>query len=96
MIQQRRRAVLIDQRDSVLTVLEHVAAGELADTGREQQTALEAIPQYHKVARWELCPGEVIYKYGQPMGYAIRHIQAGQWVHTHNAGSKLLEEGEKE
>lgn len=91
-IQQRRKAVLISEQDSVLTVLEDVASGELVDAGSEQLIALEQIPQYHKIARWELQPGEQIYKYGQPMGYATTLIRAGQWIHTHNVNSKPLEE----
>lgn len=83
----KRRAVLIDQKDNVLTVLEPVAAGEVAGDGAEAVAAVEPIPQYHKIARQRIACGQRIYKYGQVMGYATADIEAGQWVHTHNVDS---------
>lgn len=87
----KRKAVLIEEKDSVLTVLEAVAAGQWVSTGREELLAVEEIPQYHKIARREIKKGQQIYKYGQPMGYATRDIAVGQWVHTHNAASEQPE-----
>lgn len=83
----KRKAVLIQENDTVLTVLEPVQAGEEVNAGTEELVALEEIPQYHKIARVEMKRGDVIYKYGQPMGYATTDIGIGQWVHTHNADS---------
>ena len=85
------KAVLITEQDTVLTVLEEVKPGEYADTGSEKVMAQENIPQYHKIARFDICRGDRIYKYGQPMGYAIMDIKQGQWVHTHNADSEQPE-----
>lgn len=87
----KRRAVLIDEKDNVLTVLDPVAAGEWVSTGGEELLAVEEIPQYHKIARREIKRGQQIYKYGQPMGYATADITTGQWVHTHNAASEQPE-----
>ncbi len=87
----KRKAVLIEETDSVLTVLEPVSAGEWVSAGGEALLAVEEIPQYHKIARWEIKSGQPIYKYGQPMGYATADIGAGQWVHTHNAASERPE-----
>lgn len=88
----KRKAVRITERDNVLTVLEPVCAGDVVGTGTEAVAALEAIPQYHKIASVEIRRGEVLYKYGQPMGYATADIRMGQWVHTHNADSVRPEE----
>ncbi len=90
----KKKAVRIEENDTVLTVLEAVQAGETASTGTEDITALEDIPQYHKITRRAMKRGEIIYKYGQPMGYAAADIAAGQWVHTHNADSEPPEGGE--
>lgn len=95
MLQERQKAILIDQRDSVLTVLQYVTAGTSVLAGTEQLVALEDIPQYHKIARQKLQPGDVIYKYGQPMGYATTLIEKGQWIHTHNASSRPIEKENK-
>src|SRR4051794_34734371 len=43
-------------------------------------TAREAIPQSHKVALRDLAQGEPVLRYGTPIGYANRAIQAGEWV----------------
>lgn len=84
-------AVLIDEKDNVLTVLEHVAAGDAVSDGNGMVIAVEEIPVYHKIARQNLCCGDVLYKYGQPMGYATENIEKGAWVHTHNADSEQPE-----
>lgn len=86
-------AVLIDEKDNVLTVLEDVKAGEWAGTDREKIQAGEDIPCYHKIARWDVAKGEALYKYGQQMGYALTDIAKGDWVHTHNADSEMPVEG---
>lgn len=90
--QMKRKAVLIQENDTVLTVLEPVQASEVVTAGTEELIAMEDIPQYHKIARVEMRRGDVIYKYGQPMGYATADIGIGQWVHTHNADSVQPEE----
>ena len=82
-----KKAVLIEEKDNVLTVLEDILPGEWVGTGTETIQAMEGIPLYHKIARSDIAEGEVLYKYGQPMGYALCDIRKGQWVHTHNADS---------
>lgn len=91
MAQGKKKAVLIEAIDNVLTVLEPVQAGDVVSTGIEDVKSLEEIPQYHKIARANVKRGAVLYKYGQPMGYATADIVKGQWVHTHNADSEQPE-----
>ena len=91
MEQRKKKAVLIEALDNVLTVLEPVQAGDVVSTGMEDVSALEEIPQYHKIARTDVKRGAILYKYGQPMGYATADIAKGQWVHTHNADSEQPE-----
>lgn len=87
------KAILIEANDNVWTVLEPVKAGEIVSAGTEEICSQEEIPQYHKIARMDIPCGSVVYKYGQPMGYATADIQKGQWVHTHNADSEPPEGG---
>ena len=42
------------------------------------------IPSGHKVAVTQIAKGEVVVKYGQPIGLATAEIKAGQHVHLHN------------
>jgi len=41
----------------------------------------EKVPQAHKVALVDLAEGEAVRRYNVPIGYALRAIPAGSWVH---------------
>jgi altronate hydrolase len=57
---------------------------------------LDAVQQGHKIARSAISPGEPILKWGQPIGFATRAIEAGRWVHSHNmAIGELSQEYDK-
>lgn len=80
-----RNAVRIDASDNVATVLRDV--GERERIGWEEDSELvarEFIPEGHKVALVEIAEGQVVRKYGHPIGRAGRTIPAGCHVHTHN------------
>lgn len=47
------------------------------------------IPQGHKMALTPLKPGDMVIKYGFPIGQATREIQPGDWVHSHNLKTNL-------
>jgi altronate hydrolase len=81
----KRNAVQIHPSDNVATVLCDVAAGaSVSWDGEESITARESVPEGHKLALGEISPGEVVRKYGHPIGKADRAIAAGEHVHTHN------------
>jgi hypothetical protein len=78
-------AILIDGRDDVATLLCEVADHEPVAWGREGYVvARGAIPEGHKVALHDIARGEVVKKYGHPIGIAERDITRGEHVHTHN------------
>ena len=95
MKRKQKPAILIAEKDNVITVLETIRSGEEVQVGGENICAIEEIPQYHKMARCTLQKGACVYKYGQIIGYALQMIEKGQWVHTHNLGSYFVEEGEQ-
>jgi galactarate dehydratase len=41
----------------------------------------EKIPQAHKVALVDIAPGAAVVRYGIPIGFALKEIAAGSWVH---------------
>ena len=45
---------------------------------------MEHIPMGHKVALRSIKKGELIHKYGVPIGWATRDILKGAWVHSQN------------
>ena len=44
-------------------------------------TLVDTVPQAHKVALQDIPQGGVVRRYNVPIGYAIRAIPAGSWVH---------------
>ena len=59
-------------------------AGTAIDAAGETLTALEDIALGHKIALRDIAAGELVYKYGVPIGRASQAIAKGAWVHTHN------------
>jgi altronate hydrolase len=51
----------------------------------------EVIPPGHKIALNHKAPGEMLHRYGQRIGRALREIQPGQHVHMHNLSYQELE-----
>jgi hypothetical protein len=79
------RAVVIDASDNVATVTAAVAKGEavtLPDGG--QLVSRDPVAEGHKIALVAIARGEVVRKYGHPIGTAARDIAPGEHVHTHN------------
>ncbi|MGC8583874.1 MAG: UxaA family hydrolase [Thermoproteus sp.] len=77
--------------DNVGVAVEDIKAGELAAgvyiedrSPGPSVKALEDIPLGHKIALRDIEEGEVVVKYGRPIGKATRKIRAGEHVHVHN------------
>lgn len=79
----------VDPRDSVATALRHMEAGEAA-LGITLSTA---IPRGHKVALAPVSAGDAVFKFGFPIGRAIRDIAPGDHVHIHNLATALERSG---
>ena len=75
--------------DKVAVALKALTAGSIMNTGREEITLLEDIPQGHKFALTAIAEGEAVIKYGAPIGIAREDIAKGAWVHTHNMKTGL-------
>jgi altronate dehydratase len=79
-------ALQIHSQDNTGVVTQTVKAGETVQiTGTDTiLTAKEDIPPGHKIALCNLAKGEVVTKYGIPIGEAKEPIERGYWVHCHN------------
>jgi SAF domain len=85
------RAVLIAPHDDVAVALEDVAPQARVAIGSGRVViAREAIPSGHKLAVRNIGAGEVVCKYGSPIGQATRAIDVGMHVHVHNLQSDRL------
>lgn len=79
--------IVISNRDNVATALEPLGAGRELTLGGGTLLVREAIPSGHKIALRPIAAGEVVIKYGSPIGTARTAIEAGQHVHVHNVVS---------
>ena len=64
------QAIHISPIDNVVVALHPIAKGELVQTDGLSVTALEDIPQGHKMAVQPIKAGENVIKYGFPIGHA--------------------------
>ncbi len=81
-------ALRVHVADSVAVALRDLAEGEQVFA----LTLRDAVPQGHKFALADLASGEVVVKYGQPIGRTSRAIAAGEHVHSHNLSTALAGE----
>ncbi|BDT70105.1 galactarate dehydratase (L-threo-forming) [Comamonadaceae bacterium OS-1] len=67
-------------RDNVAIVANDggLAAGTVLPSGL---VLIDKVPQGHKVALFDLPAGGPVLRYGIPIGYALKEIPAGSWVH---------------
>lgn len=78
------RALKIDEQDNVAVVVQDTVPGDRVDTGEETITAAETISVGHKIALRDIPAGDMVIKYGVPIGRASRPIARGSHVHTQN------------
>jgi altronate hydrolase len=79
----------IHEKDNVAVLLDHLKAGEVTTLGTDEVEVKEDIKKGHKISIEEIAQGENIIKYGFPIGHALKHISAGEYVHTHNIKTNL-------
>jgi len=85
-------AILINDRDNVVTLLEDAPAGPISIVGESPIQCLELgepVESGHKVALSTIPAGGEVIKYGIAIGLATQTIEAGRWVHLHNCRSNL-------
>lgn len=75
-----RLFVKIKDQDNVAIAVKDIKAGTVIS---EELTALEDIPQAHKIALCDIPKGGEIIRYGVVLGYAIDPIKKGQWINEH-------------
>lgn len=73
--------------DNVVTCCSPVFCGDNVAVRTQIITASENIPIYHKMAICCIAAGDIVYKYGQPIGVASKDILPGQHVHVQNLES---------
>lgn len=84
-----QRYIKIHPDDNVAVALADLAEGEsLAFQGKEVVLA-QAIERGHKFALQPLAMGDLVMKYGLPIGHASVPVAAGETLHSHNIRTNL-------
>ncbi|MBQ0140200.1 MAG: UxaA family hydrolase [Kurthia sp.] len=75
----------ISPLDNVATALQIFSAGDQVNLVDGSHLIInEEIEFGHKFALQHINKGDKVYKYGEVIGVAIRDIEMGEHVHTHN------------
>ena len=83
------KALRVDPRDGVATLLDDALAGEVVTAGDRDVALTADIGRGHKVALTPIATGDAVLKYGFPIGKASQPIAAGAHVHSHNLKTGL-------
>lgn len=82
-----RRSLMITPQDSVACILEDGEAGDVIQTAAgDLITLLEPVEFAHKVCICDLKKGDPVIKYGEEIGFMLRDVPRGSWIHNHNMG----------
>jgi hypothetical protein len=84
------KLILLHNADNVLIVRSSIQPGDTELIAHHQVTFEKEIPIGHKIAQRQIKKGEIIVKYGVPIGSATMDIQAGEQIHLHNMKSDYL------
>ena len=87
--------IRLDLRDDVGVAVQAIAPGTIVaapgEIGDRRIVIKASIPVGHKVALRALTVGEIVYKYGSPIGRATRNLSPGDHVHSHNLSGERIE-----
>ena len=90
-MEKRINAILIHNKDNVITAIESLQNGSIAryqkDGAIEEIIVTQEIARFHKVALLDIQETGPVYKYGQLIGEACKKIHRGNHVHDHNITS---------
>lgn len=84
------RILVLSPSDNVAVALTDLPAGARVQAGEHNVLATEPIPQGHKLSLSDIAAGEIVVKYGFPIGRATQAIGRGAHVHVHNLESVRL------
>ena len=82
--------ILLAEADNVLVCRFPVMQGDLLWIDGTSVTAPTSVDTGHKLARHALAAGDIVYKYGAPIGSATSDIAIAGHVHLHNMKSDYI------
>lgn len=87
------KGLCINEKDNVIVAIENINKNEEIEYKNKKNEikklkVLEDITIYHKIATEDIAEDEIIIKYGEHIGKAIKSIRKGSHVHIHNVVSE--------
>jgi len=82
--------ILLHAKDNVLVCRRKIHRGDALSIDGATIEASADIEVGHKLARVELRRGDVVLKYGVPIGSITQPTRSGEHVHTHNMKSDYI------
>lgn len=86
--------IKINSLDNVIVALADLTKGTVLKLDDCEIVLKEDIKRGHKIAAKALAENENIIKYGAPIGHAVKKIEAGEHIHSHNVKTNLEGIGE--
>ncbi len=87
-----KRILKINESDNVAVILvDDARKGEKFDIDGTEIELLQDTTRGHKVALRPIAEGELVVKYGFPIGHATKPIARGEWIHSHNMATSLCD-----
>lgn len=77
--------IKIHPLDNVAVALQDLAADERIESGEFSVKLAQPVVRGHKFALTAIELGQMIVKYGLPIGHALTLIQPGEHIHSQNA-----------
>lgn len=85
-----KRYIKINQADNVAVILvDDAKKGEKFEIDGNEIELQQDTTRGHKVALRPIAEGELVVKYGFPIGHATKPIAKGEWIHSHNLATSL-------
>lgn len=84
-----KEIIKINEKDNVVVALKDLSKSEIIEINNTRIEIKEDVKRGHKIAISNFSVDEDVIKYGYPIGHAIKNIEIGEWVHTHNIKTNL-------
>jgi len=83
-----RKSLIIDSKDNVAVLLEKAEPNDCITINGEEIILLHPVEFAHKVAIKDLRSEDIVFKYGEEIGYMLEDAPKGSWIHNHNMGCR--------
>lgn len=81
--------VQISPFDNVAVALKNLSKGHLLESAGKTILIKEDIPAGHKISLKDFCPGDIVVKYGFPIGHTIADVKSGCLLNEKNIKTNL-------